>query len=159
MKLYILRHAKPAVGSLLMSDIDRPLIQKGYDQCELVREQLSPLLKDHTQIYCSPSKRTWQTAAHILSPELLKKVIIDDSLYLANLTTLLRFIWKCGHTGDLLLIGHNNGISELVNYFSDEKEEILSTCHLIGLEFDIQSWEEASRGMAKIFLNYRPQVS
>ena len=55
--------------------------------------------------------------------------------------TYLKLIWQENHPDDLVLIGHNFGISDLANYFLDNQIE-LRTAEYICIEFPFDSWGE-----------------
>lgn len=57
-----------------------------------------------------------------------------------------------------MIIGHNNGLSELASYFTEEFID-LSTCEYICITFDIQSWKETSKGNGIISDRFHPKVS
>jgi phosphohistidine phosphatase SixA len=77
---------------------------------------------------------------------------------LAGLEDLLQFIWNLKTQNDLFIIGHNEGLSELVSYFSGSFIH-LKTCGYIQLEFECESSEEKSKDCGIIRESFRPEVS
>lgn len=154
LRLHLLRHAKTEQFSSSGKDFDRPLMKKGRKQRDdLVRffEHLEGIEKS----YCSSAKRTRETIEPLLHSHLPKPIYRDD-LYLCSHKTMLELIWG-NSQGDLLIVGHNFGISDLANYFTEEDLE-LRTGQYIRIVFDAESWMETSRGTGIIEESYRPEV-
>lgn len=151
MKLYLLRHAKTNQESPTGKDFDRALLPKGKAQCELMRDHLAGI-KD-LYVLCSGAKRTRQTLdlIHLMNPE----VEYSDLLYLCSKDTILRHIWNCKTEKDLMIVGHNFGISDVAEYLLEDYIE-MRTCELIVINFDIESWQEASIGLGHLSDRYRP---
>ena len=105
----------------------------------------------------SPAKRTEQTFKPLSNKLNNRNCERDADLYLADLNTHLHKIWNVKTHKDLLVVGHNYGLSETASYFLDAPIT-LPTCGLIVLEFNIESWEEASRGCATLYHQFYPQV-
>jgi phosphohistidine phosphatase len=114
--LSLLRHAKSSWADPALDDHDRPLAKRGVKAMPdivkyLRREQLRPSL-----ILCSSAVRTRATVALLITglgppaPELIS----DDSLYLAQPSTLLAVIRETNavHT-HVMLVGHNPGLHAL----------------------------------------------
>jgi len=158
MKLHLLRHAKTQPESVTGKDFDRILLPKGRMQAEKMGEYWieNPLGK--IAVYCSSSARTTETAALIGEIYPLGKVQHVDQLYHASLKTLLDFVNSRKETTDLLIIGHNEGISDLACYLLDEFYD-LQTCGYICIELEVDSWPEVSKGLGQAASAFRPEVS
>lgn len=155
--LYILRHAKTNQLSKTGRDYDRELLPKGIAQIQLLKDFLNSCdVNESTQIAVSAAKRTRQTYAGLKDNFTQNTVSFHEELYLASKNELLQFIWKTTSTNDLFLIGHNEGISELTSYFLDENVE-LGTAAFVHLQFDCDSWAEASRGLATLKNQFHPK--
>lgn len=155
MKLHLLRHAKTNQQSETGRDFDRKLLPKGVQQCLEISDFLEKL--DNYEVHCSSSMRTRQTY-ELISPKVATANIhFWDDLYHASHLELLQFINSLETSKDILLIGHNEGISDLASYLTDQFIS-LKTCGYICLEADISSWSELSKGQAKITESYRPEV-
>src|SRR5690554_2539227 len=122
MKLYILRHGEAEKKSSTGKDFDKSLTEKGKEQVERVKRRLMKTADDvDFSVYCSTAQRTketWQILAPVVS---VNDIQFLDELYLADHNHLLNFLWNVNpSTEDVLLIGHNNGLSDLVSYFLDD---------------------------------------
>lgn len=143
-----LRHAKTELVSSSGRDYDRNLSPKGYDQCEEIKKFLDGILGDETKIYCSAAMRTRQTAALIFENH--KSVSYREELYLSSKETMFEFICNQESSQELLIIGHNFGLSELASYLSGSLI-VMKTSGFIRLEFPGFSIAElsASTGVIK----------
>lgn len=152
-KLQLLRHAKTDQYSSTGRDFDRKLLPKGKKQAELMctyfeKEALRP-----TEIWCSTAQRTRETLAGVFPAA--NHITYRDDLYLTGGKNMFQAICEKKQGNSLLVIGHNNGISDLASYLSD-RDILLRTCEFIELTFDCEQWSEISQGMGKITLSYHP---
>lgn len=151
MKLYLLRHAKTNQQSPTGQDFDRELLPKGIAQCAMMREHLEGLHGVH--VLCSSAQRTRQTLQEIrLNSE---EVEFRDELYLCSRDRILQTIWNANTSKDLMVIGHNFGISDLAEYLLEDYIE-MRTCELLVFDFEIDSWQEVSKGLGTLVDRYRP---
>lgn len=143
-----LRHAKTELNSLSGRDFDRILIPEGHEQCQEVKSKLNRILSNETKIYCSTAVRTRQTAGLIFGNQ--KLVGYFEELYLSNKETILEFICSQESHHEILIIGHNFGLSEIASYLSGA-QVVMKTSGFIRLEFPGLSIAElsASTGVIK----------
>lgn len=156
MEIYILRHAKAAKDSKDGSDFERPLNDKGKKQVAVLREFLKkhPLSPD--RILVSPSKRTRQTYKGI--QDLFPGAEFISELYLAEKEILLEQLAKLENVGSVLLIGHNDGLSELVSHLTDSHIQ-LPTCGFVALHTSLDNLNLLSQGTATVFTEFYPEVA
>lgn len=136
MKLYLLRHGDAEIKSSTGKDFDRNLTELGRSQVERVKKRF---LKESEgvefTVFCSSAKRTRETWGIIASVVVVEELEFLDDLYLADHNHLLNFLWNVHHpTDDILIVGHNNGISDLASYLLDERIT-LPTSGLIVIDF------------------------
>jgi phosphohistidine phosphatase len=153
--LHILRHAKTSQESSTGLDIDRQLLEKGEKQAALLAEYLVGL--SQIDIHCSTSARTRKTFDIISQKVQYDSIHFSQDLYLCSHLELLFYINQVKSTKDLLLIGHNNGLSDFVSYLTGEFID-LKTCQYCCLEIKLDSWQELSGGAAKLISTFRPDV-
>lgn len=151
MKLYLLRHAKTNQQSPTGKDFDRRLLPKGQAQCALMEKYLEGTQDLH--ILCSSAQRTRETLKGIDLSNMY--VEFRDDLYLCSRDTLLKAIWGCKSDKDLMIIGHNFGISDLAEYLLEDYIE-MRTCELLVFDFEIDNWQEVSKGLGELTDRYRP---
>lgn len=138
-RLIILRHAKSAWDDPGLDDFERPLAPRGESEMPLMARWLADQKIHIGRILCSPAKRTRQSAKLLCGGAGLSEERIEyrDELYLASCPTLLDIIgngWE--ESGDLLVIGHNPGLEELLRYLCGDdlpltnKGKLLTTANL-----------------------------
>ena len=153
MKLYLLRHGDAEIESSTGKDFDRGLTELGRNQVERVKKRLMNDAKDvEFTVFCSSAKRTretWKIIAPVVKSEELEFL---DNLYLAERVQLLNFIWNVNHpTNDILIVGHNCGISDLASYLLDESIH-MPTSGLLVIDFpDVENLSGTGLGMGAKF--------
>jgi phosphohistidine phosphatase len=158
MKLFIQRHAKTDQYSESGKDFDRKLLAKGINQAIELGTYFKEQQIDPALIYCSTAVRTRQTATLIQKNQLFsKKIQFLDALYLCGKDQLLSLLWSLEGQDSVLIIGHNNGISDLASYFLDEFVE-LRTGEFIQIDFELDTWKETSQGLGIVKNRFRPEV-
>lgn len=159
-KLIIVRHAKSG-WETGVRDFNRTLSIEGKQAAI----EISNVLKDYTgapdYVICSPADRTTATASLLLKGWFdLDKILFQDSIYEGTLIKLLNLINL--HIGDevenLMLIGHNPGVSDLVEYLSEGNIGSLPTCSCVCLTSEVDSWELASKGIFSVEWNIYPKM-
>jgi phosphohistidine phosphatase len=102
------------------------------------------------KIISSPALRAKETIELVteqISKFNLEDLTYEDELYLAGFTQLIEFIntYK-DKVQSLMLVGHNPGIENLVNYLCDksgDKETIVTTANLFIFKFSSDSFNTA----------------
>jgi phosphohistidine phosphatase len=154
MKLHLLRHAKTNQISPTGKDFDRELLPRAFEQSA----ELKRYLQDHTiapkHILCSSAVRTRQTLDQIKAFFADVPVTFLDELYLASAGELLKIINELQSPEDVLLIGHNEGISELASELS-AGFILLKTCGLVSLEFPFESSAMVSKETGVLVGSFR----
>lgn len=136
MRLYLLRHGEAENKSSTGKDFDKSLTELGKEQVERVKNRL---IKDSSDIefsvFCSGAARTRETWQIISSSIIVKNIEFRDDLYLAGHNHLLNFLWNNpNQTNSVMLIGHNNGLSDLASYLLDEST-VIPTSGLMIINF------------------------
>lgn len=144
-KLLLMRHAKTESAEIFRSDFVRNLTPNGVSQAVNQGKFLSLLPFEPQIILVSPANRTIQTLEAIL-PETQweeAEVQVKDNLYHCNVSNLLKIINTMDdEIGNLMLIGHNFGMLELVQHFSTDYVEKFSTGSIAMFEFGVSRWAE-----------------
>jgi len=137
MRLYVLRHGQAQNGN---KDFKRGLTEKGIEQIKSVKS--NGLIPENMEVWSSSAQRTLESSKILFTEKQVKYI---DDLYLASSQEILKMIWTSNITTDLLIIGHNPGLSDLANYFLDDNIS-MSTGELIGINFENLQLNETSRG-------------
>ena len=154
MLLYLLRHASAENTSPSGKDFDRSLSSIGIDQAKLLRDYVSSLNLNETVFHISSSQRTRETANYALI-NCVNHNKFHDELYLTSSKDLLNFINVRNTTKNILILGHNEGISALASYLTNQYIG-LNTANCVTISFDCENSNEISGGMGKIIDFFSP---
>jgi phosphohistidine phosphatase len=132
--LHFLRHAKTDQLRPSGRDFDRELLSRGYEQLSEFRAFVGQRELSVDHIYCSTAKRTRQTLDEIADLFPNATISFHDELYLACWSELLSFLSTKNSSQTSLLIGHNEGLSELASYLTNTDIH-LKTCGYLQLSF------------------------
>lgn len=154
--LQILRHAKTERQQLNQQDFDRELTERGWRQIAELMQNKSDELCRAEDVAISSAKRTRMTFEKMASLFSGEKVRFERTLYLASKSGLLAFLEQQNDAIDnLLIIGHNDGLSDFVSYLTDDFHE-LPTCGYVVLELHSDSWKSVAKGIARVKEQYYP---
>ncbi|MBB3912147.1 SixA phosphatase family protein [Sphingomonas desiccabilis] len=162
--LTLLRHAKSGWDDPVARDFDRPLNAKGARAAETMGRHLRGLGLAFDLVVASPAVRVQETLDHFagglgetLAPEW------DRRLYLASEATLLDVVRALPDTAEqVLLVGHNPGLEELVLLLAEagalrqDVAEKFPTASVAVLEV-APHWSEARDGEATLVRFIRPR--
>jgi len=151
--LFIIRHAK-SDWSFEVSDVDRPLNARGFDNAPKMAQRLIQHGEPPQLLVSSPAKRAL-TTAQIFAERLhtaVRDIRIDPRVYEALPGTLLDIINEVDNRYDrVALFGHNPGVTLLANVLSDENIANIPTCGIAHIVFeDIQDWAFVSGGLGQL---------
>ncbi len=141
--LTIVRHAESALQDAQYLDKNRPLTENGRNDALLISQRIRDTGIKPSKILSSSAARAWETALIIAktikyNENLLTK---DDRLYLADIYNLVCIIEEQNQdVNNLMIIGHNPGLIELINLLSIKKIANLSTCDAVSLNINIDDW-------------------
>ena len=154
MKLYLVRHANALESPL--GDYERKLSEKGNVECVDLRSFiLSKKITSKNKVLCSAAQRTKETYSNIFTtPE---GVSFHKRLYLANAMDLLDFICSIDSDEDIVLIGHNNGLSQLASYLT-AKHIVMRTASCVEIRFPFDHSKLISKGTGEIYSHHRCDI-
>jgi phosphohistidine phosphatase len=163
--LYLLRHAKSDWKQPGTEDIDRPLNERG----RAAASGLGKWMEQHgllpKWVICSPAARTRETLdllrSHLKIPT--KLIDFDDKMYLADLGTLLAILGESPQDAkDILLLGHNPGMEELLTHLCgtdvprSQKDKIMPTATLAKIALP-DDWHRLAPLSGKLMSVVRPE--
>lgn len=149
--LHLLRHAKTEQFSTTGRDFDRALMERGKKQAKELKLYFNSI-RNIGCVWCSTAKRTRQTLDAL---EGLPEPAYMDALYLCSSRDMLELLWRNDTIDDVLIVGHNFGISDLVNYFCGTAIE-LRTGEYVKIAFECNDWKEVFADTGVIVDRYRP---
>lgn len=144
-RLILLRHAKSSWKDPLLEDFDRPLNKRGQKNAPLMGQRLAMLGERPEVILSSPAKRACETAKMIAAALSYEESAIrfEPCIYEAGVGTLLELVSCLDNAWhDVMLVGHNPGLTELVNALTESKLENIVTCGVVKLAFETVSWRD-----------------
>lgn len=150
-KLVLIRHAKSDWHSNAATDFERPLNKRGRKNAPIMGKRLAERGCSPDLLLSSPAQRARETAEAIAEQFNLTAadITFEQSIYEASLATLTKLVHSLDdELENVILIGHNPGVSELGEWLTDDAPEWLPTCGLLALELTIDVWSEASAGCA-----------
>lgn len=120
-RLILMRHAKSDWVSGAGDDFARPLAERGVRDARRMGQWLAASALLPARIVCSPARRTRETLEHLgegAGVDLAPRTEWVEALYHSALEVLLDVLVAEAPCPDLLLLGHNPGLEELLNYLA-----------------------------------------
>lgn len=146
--LTLLRHAKSSWKDFQLADFDRPLNKRGRTNAPLMGERLACRGLNPDRIIASPALRARLTA-EVVALALQhdeESIHWEASIYEADLTTLLTLIRQLPDSWrDILLVGHNPGLTELANYLAPCHIANIVTCGAVRIALPVDTWRAAGK--------------
>lgn len=161
-ELLLLRHGK-SDWSIPVSDFDRPLKKRGRKASQRMGEWLleNNLLPNY--VLSSPAKRAIATAeivCHVAGFDVVS-IRRDRALYMASRDELLQVLARLpADSNRVLLVGHNPGMEELLQYLVNdvpvpEDGKLLPTAAMACLQLDGE-WSHVGTGAVTLLEVVRP---
>ncbi len=157
-RLYLVRHAKSSWKDPELDDFDRPLNKRGKRDAPFMGQRLREADVRPDLILSSPAKRAAKTvkiiAALIEYP--LRKIHWRESLYGAGTLTLLQILHQIDDSvAQVMLVGHNPGLTLLAECLTGEAVDNIPTTGIFAVDLDITSWAMAGEGSGtSVFFDY-----
>jgi len=112
------------------------------------------------QLLCSSATRAKQTLALLREQLKIKDESIRylDDLYCASTATLIEIIRQQNNNkNNLAIIAHNPGLEDLAATLSNDNETF-TTCSVMQIEFEVDSWEQVDKVTGKRTLFLSPKT-
>jgi phosphohistidine phosphatase len=146
-KIILVRHAKSS-WEHNVSDHDRPLNEKGFDDAHMVSCEIYGKINPDL-ILSSDAVRAKTTAKIFLSNLNISenKLVLNHQLYDFSGYNLLEVIKNCDNSiNEILIFSHNNAITNFVNSYGNLYIDNVPTCGVTIIEFYINHWKELKKG-------------
>ena len=151
--LTLLRHAKSSWKGPQLADFDRPLNKRGRTDAPFMGERLAFRGLNPDRIIASPALRARLTA-EVVALALQRgeeSIHWEASISEADLTTLLTLIRKLPDSWqDILLVGHNPGLTELANCLAPCNIANIVTCGAVRIALPADTWTAAGRQAGRL---------
>ncbi|HTH82728.1 MAG TPA: histidine phosphatase family protein [Mucilaginibacter sp.] len=148
-KLLLIRHAK-ATHETGYKDFERPLTPTGLHDAAIMAGRLQEHALIPQAMVSSPALRTISTA-HVFTQHLAVPEAEEiKRIYDASVSSLVDVVNELNDASDFTaLVGHNPGISGLLQYLTDQMEE-MATCAVALIEFNASSWSNIGAATGKL---------
>lgn len=157
-RILILRHAKSSWTDPNLSDLERPLNERGLRTAPfmgklIVERGLSP-----AAIISSPAKRARQTAELVVNEIGVEtNLSFDDRIYEASPNALRIVVSETSNDlTSVMIVGHNPGIEGFIRHLTG-KIESMPTAALAVIDLNIESWKEINHDTGSLITIIRPK--
>ncbi len=144
-RLGLLRHAKSSWDHPALADFERPLNKRGLRDAPRMGTLLAERGVKPAAIVSSSALRA-RTTAELVAGKLSiadTDLRLSKNLYHASAQTMLNVLDQlAGNDGEIILVGHNPGITELANRIADASIDNLPTAAFFYIEADIAQWSD-----------------
>jgi phosphohistidine phosphatase len=151
--LTLIRHAKSSWKAPELTDFERPLNKRGKRDAPLMAARLARDGPPPDAIVASPARRARKTAlamAKALGRE-EQTLVFERGLYLASTGALLDLVQALDDAlGHVALVGHNPGLTGLLELLSSAGIANVPTCGIARLELGVVSWRDTAPGCAEL---------
>ncbi|MEN8158394.1 MAG: histidine phosphatase family protein [Bacteroidota bacterium] len=151
-KLFIIRHGKSSWDHEGLSDIDRPLAERGTRGAHTMAHRLVDKGLVPELVFTSPASRALNTALIMttewgLDPSLTK---IHDELYMAYVSEIGEVVGEApDEVAGLAIFGHNPSFTLFANTFLEEPLDNLPTAGVVVVTLETDSWKGLDRAHVK----------
>lgn len=159
--LTLVRHAKSSWQDTSLGDRERPLNERGEHDAPLMGKKIMAAGIRPSLILSSPATRAWSTARMIAQEigypiEFLQR---EDGLYLASRDGILDVLLaQDKEFNNLLLVGHNPGLTDFANYLQPGLTSNLPTAGVVALSFERDDWNLYNRPLCELITFDYPKL-
>jgi len=150
--LYIVRHGKSSWDYEDVSDVDRPLKNRGLRNSYEMPGRLKKDIIGPGLIITSPAIRALHTAvifARVLDFP-YNKIVIEERIYESSENEIINFIKKTNDAiSSIMVFGHNPCFTYLANKFVKNRIDNIPTAGVVILKFDSLSWKRIEKSNLK----------
>ncbi|NND35239.1 MAG: histidine phosphatase family protein [Saprospiraceae bacterium] len=152
-KLYLVRHAKSSWDDYTLPDEKRPLNSRGKRDAPVMAGVLTRKAPELAWLVSSPAKRAY-TTAKVFAKDLgltKEKLNRDARLYHASAHQIMHVIKETDDTIDeVAVFGHNPGMTDFLNRYTDGYVDNIPTCGLAIIHFDVEKWSGSDSKPGKL---------
>ncbi len=157
-RLTLLRHAKSSWKDPSLDDFDRPLNQRGERDAPVMGRRLRARGARPSLFLTSKARRARRTA-RLIAREIgypLEFLQGEDALYLASPDQIIDLLARQDDSfHDILLCGHNPGLTDLAVRLSGLPIDNVPTCGIVALEGELPRWQDLhERRLELVYFDY-----
>ncbi|WP_319267369.1 histidine phosphatase family protein [uncultured Draconibacterium sp.] len=160
-QVVIVRHGK-AVPYGYEDDFTRDLRERGKKDAKLISDELKKRSIKPDKIISSPAKRAFKTAMIFAEnldfrrQDIITVEDIYDGLTTNDFLELIKTLPQNANT--VFFFGHNPGFYYYVCNLLDEFYSDMPTTSTVGINFDIEKWEDAEARSGKLAFHLVPRM-
>lgn len=144
----LVRHGKSS-WEFDVSDRDRPLKKRGFNDADLVSKTFINKELTPEFVYSSPANRALTTCRiftdNLGIPE--EKLQIVENLYDFGGQQVVQFLKDLKEDyNNVMIFGHNHAFTSICNIFGDQYIDNLPTSGLVTIEFEVDNWLAIDKG-------------
>jgi phosphohistidine phosphatase len=159
--LTLVRHAKSSWSDAALSDRDRTLNARGERDAPEMGQRIAAHGIRPSLMIASPAVRAW-TTAKIIAKEISYPIEFlqrENGLYLASLNDLLdTVVAQDNGFNNLMVVGHNPGLTDFANFLVPGICENLSTAGVVSVQIDREDWSLYEQPEAKLLAYDYPKL-
>jgi len=151
--LTLVRHAKSSWKDRELADFDRPLNARGKSDAPLMGRRLAARGRRPDLVLSSPAKRALATLKKIAREVGFSErdIVTDSRAYAADACELLFLVREIDDVHhDVLLCGHNPGLTDFSNLITNRIIDNIPTCGVVSIRFPVDSWREVMPGTGEL---------
>ena len=159
--IHLIRHAKSSWSHPQLSDVDRPLNNRGQRACRIMAQPILNAGCGFEHVFCSVAKRTQLTIEGLSDsiPDMDITWHMEEALYTFSWEHLYGWVHRLDDAMDaVVILGHNPAITDFCNEMGNTYIPNVPTCGYAQLVFPISSWRELSTGSGKLVTFLTPKT-
>lgn len=160
-KIHLIRHAKSSWSDPSLDDKQRPLNKRGMKSCGVMARHILNAVDCTDHIYCSPAVRAQQTI-ELINRNLKKTDLIwqlDERLYTFDSHDLLSWFMQLSDSiSEIVVVGHNPALTDLVNNLTDDQLSNITTCAYVQLVCDTDRWDKLTDNPCELMCLMKPRM-
>ncbi|MDQ3108840.1 MAG: histidine phosphatase family protein [Bacteroidota bacterium] len=150
--LYLVRHAKSSWNIDTISDIDRPLNERGYVDAYAMAKRIKKKVLPGILV-SSPAIRAVSTAlifSRVFEKE-ASAIQLHPLLYDTGSKQYLQVIASIADEhSSAFIFGHNPVITETANLVGGTHLADMATAGIVGIEFDVMTWKKVHSALGRM---------
>ena len=158
--LTLVRHAKSSRDYPELSDFERPLNPRGRKEAPVIAARLRKADIKPDLLLSSPATRA-VTTARLFAEELnmhLDEIVLNPHIYEASAWTLLHIVRGLSpEYDDVMLFGHNPGISRFAHDLAKCPFVEMPTAAAVRIELPARAWSLVQTGSGKVLRYETPK--
>lgn len=160
-KIHLIRHAKSSWADISLSDIERPLNDRGISTCRLMAEHIYKAGCIFDNVFSSPAVRARSTIEIIA--DCLEDMEItwetEEDLYTFSSDSLIEWCRNIDESmSEIVMVGHNPAFTDFANRLGRSRIDNIPTCGYVQMQSENEClWHEIPDAPFKINTFLRPK--